>query len=410
MQKGFTVAVMFAACVVVLLLGTGAMIAQETVPTEEAVEVVLFRDGPPDASQFTLTRIVGGLPVPLYITAADDDTNRLFIVGQAGTIWLIRDGQFASTPFLDLSGIVSNDVLSGYSERGLLGLAFHPDYEDNGFFYVNYTDRNGTSHVARYSVSVDDPDRADPSSEVRLLTVAQPYPNHNGGHMDFGPDGYLYISLGDGGSADDPLENGQNRRTLLGKILRIDVDNPTATRPYGIPQDNPFYTDPTFAPEVFHYGLRNVWRFSFDRATGDLYLGDVGQNMWEEVNFLPAGTPGGVNFGWRAYEGLEPYLGQAVSDVTMPFAVYPHNGGSCSVTGGYVYRGTTIPTLAGAYLYGDYCSGVIWAAWRDGSEAWQSEVLIETGRRISSFGEDQAGALYLVDYDGDVLRFDPLSQ
>jgi glucose/arabinose dehydrogenase len=319
----------------------------------------------------------------------------------------MQDGERLETPFIDLSGIVSQDVRSRYSERGLLGLAFHPNYAENGLFFVNYTDENGTPHVAEYTVSEDNPNRANPDSGRELLSVGQPYANHNGGHMSFGPDGYLYISFGDGGSADDPLNTGQDPGDLLGSLLRIDVTDYDAPQPYGIPEDNPVFDDPTFAPEVWSYGLRNVWRFSFDRATGDMYLADVGQNAIEEVNFEPVDADGGRNYGWEAYEGAQRYLGpEPQGNVVMPFTTYPHSQG-CSVTGGYVYRGADIPELDAAYLYGDYCSGNIWAAYRNPDGNWQSDIIMNTNARISSFGEDESGELYVVDYNGRILRFEP---
>ncbi|MDX1992196.1 MAG: PQQ-dependent sugar dehydrogenase [bacterium] len=403
----------FVFIVMALLLTVNAVAAQESTPeaTPEATldpNVILSRDAAPDANSFRLVELVSGLFRPLYLTHAGDGSNRLFILEQTGRVWIVRDGALLNTPFIDLTNIVSQDVAYGYSERGLLGLAFHPNYAENGQFYVNYTDREGTSHVAAYTVSADNPDVADPSSARELLTVAQPYPNHNGGHLSFGLDGYLYISFGDGGSRDDPLNAGQTKSTLLGKILRIDVDNFDFDRPYGIPADNPFSVDPTFAPEVWAYGLRNVWRFSFDRATGDLYLGDVGENAWEEINFEPADSPGGVNYGWVAYEANERYRGaEPESPVTFPVATYPHSGGSCSVTGGYVYRGEAIPALQGYYFYSDYCSGNLWSAWRDATGTWQSTQLTTTGRQISSFGEDEQGELYLIDYNGVVLALVP---
>ncbi|MBC8100529.1 MAG: PQQ-dependent sugar dehydrogenase [Armatimonadetes bacterium] len=308
-----------------------------------------------------------------------------------------------STPFLDLSGIVSQDILYGYSERGLLGLAFHPDYVQNGLFYVNYTNAEGDTRVARYGASEANPDVADPESAKILLALPQPYPNHNGGHMAFGPDGYLYISVGDGGAANDPLATGQNPSDLYGSLLRVDVDNGD---PYAIPADNPVNTDATFAPEVWAIGLRNAWRFSFDRATGDLYVGDVGQNMWEELNFIPADDPGGANFGWNSYEASQPFAtSQVPAGMVYPFAEYAHRNGDCSVTGGFVYRGEAVPELVGAYLFGDYCTGRIWASYRDLDGNWQTNTLMLLGSELSSFGEDQAGELYAVSYRGSVFQF-----
>jgi glucose/arabinose dehydrogenase len=259
--------------------------------------------------------------------------------------------------------------------------------------------------VARYTVAEDDPNRADSRSATQLLFVQQPYANHNGGHMAFGPDGYLYVSLGDGGSAGDPLNNGQNPQTLLGTLLRLDVD---VEEGYGIPEDNPFANSDAGLAEIWAWGLRNVWRFSFDRETGDLYHADVGQGNWEEINFEPADSPGGLNYGWNAYEGTHAYSGNPpASDVVMPVVEYDHSTGACSVTGGYVYRGTELADLQGQYLYGDWCTGTIWTASQDEGGNWQAQVSLESGRQISSFGEDEAGELYLVDYAGSILRFSP---
>jgi glucose/arabinose dehydrogenase len=283
-------------------------------------------------------------------------------------------------------------------------MAFHPNFAENGLFFVNYTDSNGDTQVVRYSVSANDPNQADPSSAVTILSAQQPFWNHNGGHLAFGPDGYLYIGLGDGGSAGDPQGNGQNPRALLGKMLRIDVNGDA---PYSVPEDNPFVNDPNYAPEIWALGFRNPWRYSFDRATGDLYIADVGQDEWEEVNFQPANSPGGENYGWNIYEGSHPYSGQtATENLVMPIAEYNHSQG-ISISGGYVYRGEAIPDLQGVYLYGDWGSGRIWTAYRDENGAWQATQFMETGSAISSFGEDEQGELYLVDYSGRVLRFEP---
>lgn len=357
---------------------------------------------------YQLVPVAGGFSRPLYVTHAGDGSGRLFVVEQSGAIRVIKDGAVLSQPFLDVSGLISRQALEGnYTERGLLGLAFHPSYAENGWFYINYTDVNGHSVVARYTVSVDDPDRAEPASAAPLLYVQQPYANHNGGHMAFGPDGYLYVSLGDGGSGGDPDGNGQNLATLLGSILRLDVD---VADGYAIPADNPFVDREGARPEIWAWGLRNVWRFSFDRATGDLYLADVGQNQWEEINFQPAGSAGGENYGWNAFEGTHVYSGQpAASAVVAPVLEYGHSNGRCSVTGGYVYRGERIPALQGVYLYGDWCTGTIWSATPGADGSWQAVVSLESGRSISSFGEDEAGELYLVDYGGAVLRFEPVA-
>jgi len=389
---------------IVVFAGMSSLLAQD----DSSDDVVFFRESAPDTSQFELETVATGFNRPLYVTAAGDGTGRLFLVEQAGRIWILQDGEVLDTPFLNLSDVVSQDVLRGYSERGLLGLAFHPDYEETGLFYVNYTDNSGgTSHVVEYSVSPDDPNVADPGSARPLLLQGQPFANHNGGHMDFGPDGYLYISLGDGGSRDDPRNNGQDPSTWLGAILRIDVDNFGGENAYGIPEDNPVSFNENLAPEVWAWGYRNVWRFSFDRATGDLYTADVGQNQWEEINFEPADSEGGLNYGWPAYESDQRYIGSEPStEVVMPIATYDHSDG-CSVTGGYVYRGEAIPELQGAYLYSDYCSGTLWAAYRNPDGAWQSQEIMETGVQVSSFGEDEDGELYIVNYGGSVMKFVP---
>jgi glucose/arabinose dehydrogenase len=361
---------------------------------------------PISASAYRLTPIADGFNRPLYVTHAGDGSNRLFVVEQGGRILILKDGVKLQTPFLDISSIISPEAASGsgYSERGLLGLAFHPDYADNGVFYINYTDREGTTIVARYLVSDSNPDLADPSSAAIVMTQPQPYRNHNGGHIAFGPDGYLYIGMGDGGSAGDPLGAGQDLNTLLGKLLRID---PGLDGGYTIPDDNPFVGSPNALPEIWAYGLRNPWRFSFDAQTGDLYMGDVGQNQWEEINFQPADSRGGENYGWNFYEGRHPYSGlPAPSNVVMPVAEYAHNLG-VSVTGGYVYRGERIPALQGYYIYGDFGWGTMWALRRDAAGVWQNTFLADTNHTISSFGEDENRELYLVNYTGIILRFDP---
>lgn len=380
---------MFKRLVILLLIvfTVSSVTAQEAItpPTEDTFDLVLVAD---DFSR------------PLYVTGAGDDSRRLFVVEQYGAIRIIQDGQVLDEPFLDIAPRITTEG----NEQGLLGLVFHPNYEENGYFYVNYSDNpSGDTIVARYSVSADDPNVADPNSEFLILHVTQPYPNHNGGPMVFGQDGYLYIGMGDGGSGGDPEGNGQNTFSLLGKILRLDVDS---AEPYGIPADNPFADGADGAPEAWVYGLRNPWRFSFDRETGDLYIGDVGQNAYEEVSFLAAGESG-ANFGWNLLEGTHAYSGlPAPSDVVMPFAEYPHNQGS-SVTGGFVYRGNLIPALQGVYLYADFSSGRMWYAYRDESGEWVNDILIaSTNESISSFGEDDDGELYFTSFNGGVWRFE----
>jgi glucose/arabinose dehydrogenase len=339
---------------------------------------------------------LAGLERPIAIAEPNDGSGRLFIVEQPGVIRIYQAGSLLPEPFLDIRPRVG----SGGNEQGLLGMAFHPAYAQNGLFYVNYTDLNGDSVIARFSVSGDDANRADAGSEQQLSFIPQPYGNHNGGSVVFGPDGYLYLGLGDGGSAGDPQGNGQSLNTWLGKILRIDIDH---GNPYAIPAGNTFSA--AALPEIWAYGLRNPWRFSFDRLTGDVYIADVGQNAWEEVNFLPAGNPAGANFGWAFREGTYPYEGAPPDGVSLidPVAEYNHQQG-CSVTGGYVYRGEALPAWKGIYLYGDFCSGLIWGLARTPDGAWMNQVLFESGVNISSFGEDIAGELYLTDLSGGIYR------
>jgi len=352
----------------------------------------------PDPGGYAWKRVASNLARPVELTDAGDGSGRLFGVEQAGKILIIQNGALLPAPFLD----ITDRVGSQGSEQGLLGLVFHPRYKENGLFYVNYTDQKGNTNIARFQVSAD-PNLADSSTEKRLLYVSQPFPNHNGGSLAFGLDGYLYIGLGDGGSQGDPHGNGQSLKTLLAKILRIDVDHGD---PYTVPADNPFATGGG-SPEIWAYGLRNPWRFSFDRLTGDFYIADVGQDKYEEIDYLPAGTPGGTNFGWNFREGLHPYKGNPPAGVNLqdPVIVYDHNQG-CAVTGGYVYRGVNLPAWLGVYLYGDYCSGKVWGSLRNPDGTWQDSLLFETGFSISSFGEDQAGEIYLIDYQGSIYRLE----
>jgi glucose/arabinose dehydrogenase len=331
---------------------------------------------------------------------ANDGSGRLFVLEQHGAIRIVQEGQILPEPFLD----ITPQVTSTGNEQGLLGLAFHPRYTENGYFYVNYTRTDGDTIIARFQVSAENPNLADPASETQLMHIPQPFANHNGGAVVFGPDGYLYLALGDGGAAGDPQGNGQSLDTLLGKILRIDVDaQDTAGRLYGIPADNPF-SDGGGLPEIWAYGLRNPWRIAFDRLTGDLYFADVGQNQWEEVNYLPAGSPGGANFGWDYFEGTHSYEGQLPSGTTVvaPVAEYSHAEGGCSITGGFVYRGPSLPAFQGVYLYGDFCTGLIWGLLRSPDGGWQNALLFQNAGRITSFGEDEAGELYLLDRSGVV--------
>jgi glucose/arabinose dehydrogenase len=362
---------------------TGSVIASPTAkpPTTASSNAVVF----PDPSGYQWQSIASGLDRPLDIQNAGDGSGRLFIVEKPGRIRIFANGQLLETPFLDITDRVNDSS----NEMGLLGLAFHPNYEQNGFLYVNYTGKGGNTFIARYQASGD---YADPATEKILLTVEQPFPNHNGGVLAFSPaDGYLYAGLGDGGSAGDPFGNGQNKNVLLGKILRLDVDS---AEPYAIPSDNPFDS------EVWAYGLRNPWRFSFDRANADLYIGDVGQGTWEEIDYLQAGTGSGANFGWNVLEGNHTYSGEAQPGFTMPVAEYSHAEGGCSVTGGYVYRGS-MPEWQGIYLYGDYCMGNIWGLIKS-ENGFKSQFLFDAGVTITSFGQDESGEIYLASDNGNV--------
>lgn len=363
---------------------TETVVAPLTLPPADAPANVLAF---PDSNAYQWEQIAGGLSRPLDVQNAGDGSGRLFILEKPGRIRIFQNGQLLGTPFID----ISDRVRAAGNEQGLLGLAFHPAYEQNGFFYVNYTGSGGTTHLSRFQVT-QDPNLADPNSEMTLLTVDQPFANHNGGVLTFGPDGYLYAGLGDGGAAGDPFGNGQNTDALLGKILRLDVDN---GQPYAIPPDNPF------SNEIWAYGLRNPWRISFDRATNDLWIADVGQNEWEEIDYLTAGSAGGANFGWSVLEGNHPYHGEAQPDFIAPVAEYSHTEG-CSVTGGYVYRGS-MPEWQGIYLYGDYCSGTIWGVIKSGN-GFQNQVLFASGANITSFGEDESGEIYLADDSGGIYR------
>lgn len=346
--------------------------------------------------QIGLQKVVDGLERPLYVTHAGDGSGRLYILEQPGWVRVLEDGRLLETPFLDLT----DRVLSRGNEQGLLGLAFSPDFRESGIFYIHYTGRpDGRTVLSRFRLRDGDPRRGDAASEEVLLTVEQPYANHNGGALLFGPDGYLYLALGDGGSAGDPENRAQNLDSLLGKILRLDVSQPG---PYRIPPDNPFVGGQG-REEIWAYGLRNPWRISFDRATGDLYIADVGQNAIEEVNFQPAGSPGGENYGWRVWEGSRRYAQGEAPGAVFPVAEYTHAEGGCSITGGYVYRGQAIPALVGIYLYGDYCTGYIWGLKQQDGQ-WQTGRLLDTSLNITSFGEDEAGEVYVVDRRGAIYR------
>ncbi len=349
--------------------------------------------------------IASGMDRPVYLTAPAGDA-RFFVVEQPGVIQLFIDDTMQKTPFLDIRALVRDTG----NEQGLLGLAFHPNYATNGRFYVNYTaaSPSGDTVIAEYTVSADT-NVADPASARIILQIDQPFGNHNGGMIDFGPDGYLYIGVGDGGSGGDPLQHGQNTATLLGSMLRIDVDD-TSEGQYGIPTDNPFANSPNGAldprPEIWASGLRNPWRFSFDRSNGDLYIGDVGQNALEEIDVQLANSTGGENYGWRTMEGascFNPSIGCDQTGLVLPVADYSHNDGSCSVTGGYVYRGQCMPDMVGKYLLADFCTNVV------STLTFPTNNTLETlsnslGSNITSFGQDSAGELYVLTLGGIVSR------
>ena len=347
--------------------------------------------------------VTTGLTAPLAIVNAHDGSSRIFVAEQGGQIRIVRDGRLEPAPFLD----IASEISSG-GERGLLGVAFHPRFPSDPRVFVDYTDVNGDTRVSSFTVDPAHPDAVDTSTERRLLFVKQPYPNHNGGALAFGPDGDLYVSLGDGGSGGDPQGNGQSLTTLLAKILRLDVDHPTAGRGYGIPADNP-YADGGGGrrPEIWLTGLRNPWRMSFDRATGDLWIGDVGQSAWEEVDVQRAGVPGGTNFGWNRMEGTHCYQpSQGCEDpaFTLPVAEYGHDQG-CTVIGGVVDRGPSTPALAGGYVFADYCSGRVWAIDPSTNGVRKPTVVADTKHSFAAFGEDEAGDVYAVDISaGTLLR------
>ena len=349
--------------------------------------------------QISLSRVAGGFIQPVHVAHAGDGSGRIFVVEQAGRIRILDNGVVLPSPFLDISA-----KLACCGEQGLLSAAFPPGFAAKRYFYVNYTRvPDGATVVARYRVSAGDANVADPVSEGVVLTIPQPFANHNGGQLAFGPDNNLYIGMGDGGSGGDPQGNAQNPGSLLGKILRIDVES--GTTPYGIPPGNPFVGAAGYRPEIWALGLRNPWRFSFDRGTGDLYIGDVGQGNFEEIDVQPAGDRVGRNYGWNIMEGAGCYNSAtcATAGLTLPIATYDHSLG-CSVTGGHVYRGSAFPSLRGIYLFGDYCSGRVWGLRKSGA-AWDNALLADTTLTITTFGEDEAGNVYVVNYsNGDLLK------
>ena len=350
----------------------------------------------PQNPDLDIELFASGLSSPVNIKHAGDD--RLFVVERAGFIRIVNsDGSLNPTAFLD----IDNRVTNAGGEQGLLGLAFHPDYVTNGYFFVNYiNDTNGDTVISRFSRDGTNPSLADASSELIILTFNQPFSNHNGGDMAFGADGYLYISSGDGGSGNDPQDNAQDLTNLLGKLLRIDVNNSSMANPYAIPADNPFVGNASAEDEIWAYGLRNPWKFSFDSTTNELWIADVGQNAREEIN-LVSPTAAGLNYGWRCYEGtIESEVFDAgecpaMGTLTFPVAEYAHNAGRCSITGGYRYRGSEFPNFSGTYFFSDFCTGEIGSLTFNGS-SW--DMLLENfSGNWSAFGEANDGELYISD-------------
>ena len=362
------------------------------------------------AADIQLTPIASGLTRPVYITSARDGTDREFIVEQGGRVLIRKGGVVLPTPLLDITHLVTKS-----GEQGLLGLAFHPAFERNRRFYVNYTNRDGDTIVRRYLTSATNPDRAESGTAKTIIKIAQPYANHNGGMLAFGPGGYLFIGMGDGGGSDDPGNRAQNAGSLLGKMLRIDVNGTTSAHNYRIPSSNP-YVGRTGRDEIWQSGLRNPWRFSFDRASGTMWIGDVGQSGYEEIDravHTDTGSGRGYNWGWRVMEGRHCYIpssGCSTAGKRLPLTEYTQaSNGRCAVTGGYVYRGSRIPALAGYYVFGDFCSGEIWAI-RSGASYPPTRITLagpDSGRRISSFGESATGELYVVDLGGTISMIEP---
>lgn len=346
---------------------------------------------------FDFEIVIDDLISPVFFTHANDGSGRNFVVLQDGQIVILQSNLLFPAPFLD----ISDRVNSIGSEQGLLSVAFHPSFSENGRFFVNYTRQgDGATVIAEFNVG-SDPDIASPASERVILTIGQPFGNHNGGQVQFGPDGFLYIGMGDGGSGGDPEGNGQDLSTLLGSILRIDIDNDDGNA-YDVPEDNPFLGTAGARQETWAYGLRNPWRFSFDRCDGRLFLGDVGQQLWEEIDLIE----GGRNYGWNTMEASRCFGGGACvqGGLELPIGEYSHSGGHCSITGGYVYRGTAVQELIGHYVFADFCSGQFWTLFQSAAGEWIQMQSINTPFSISSFGEDEAGELYAVDLGGAIYR------
>ena len=396
LQTGARAGLVFAA--VLALSAELAPSSQAALPPERMASPTIAA-APADA-RIALSLRAGNLSQPVFVTSARDGTGRMFIVEQTGRILVVDGGGVRRTPFLSITTQVS-----GASEQGLLGLAFHPGFKTNRKLYVNYTNTAGDTLIREFRASTSNPNVVDGSTGRTVLKISQPYDNHNGGMLAFGRDGYLYIGMGDGGSGGDPQERAQNVNSMLGKMLRIDVNGTTSTRGYRIPSTNP-YVGITGLNEIWQTGLRNPWRFSFDRANGNLWIGDVGQNAWEEVDRATRTSNGPgrkINWGWDDMEGrhcYEPMSGCRTAGRTLPVAEYGHSNGRCAVTGGYVYRGSAIPALMGGYVFADYCSGEIWVISATASSPATRTLLRDTPYQISGFGESNGGELYVLDHNG----------
>ncbi len=359
----------------------------------------------PAVNQIAFEPFLEGFTQPLFVTHAGDESGRIFVIEKAGIVRIVRDGTVVESAFLD----ISDRVTTAGNEQGLLGLAFPPNFSESGYFFVNYSNLEGNSAISRFQVDAANADVADPASEFSVLQIEDPARNHNGGMLVFGPDDYLWIGMGDGGGGGDTYGNGQNPDTLLGKMLRIDVTSDPSV-PYVIPPDNPWvdadWNGADVRDEVWALGLRNPWRYSFDRHTGDLWLADVGQNVYEEVNYNVEGTQGGLNYGWPIMEGLHCFNASECdqTDLQLPVFEYEHAKG-CSITGGYVYRGSEYPMLQGVYIFGDYCSGIVWATIPNPDGSWNTTEMSKVNGQISSFGEDENGELYVTDLtSGTIYR------
>ncbi len=354
---------------------------------------------PPEPTDAKIEVVVDGLVAPLDVTHAGDGSGRIFIAEQAGRIRIVRDGALVERPFLDIT-----DRVGSGGERGLLGLAFHPDYPADPRLFVDYTDRSGDTVIASFRVGSEDAGLVDPATENVILWIDQPFANHNGGAVAFGPDGMLYVGMGDGGSAGDPQGNGRKLGTLLAKILRIDIDG-GGPEPYAVPADNPFVAVAGARPEIWATGMRNPWRFRFDRTTGDLWIGDVGQRLYEEIDVMRAGV-GGLDFGWNTMEGFhcyQPADGCRTAGLTLPVTEYQHPAG-CAVVGGVVVRDPPVGRLDGRYLFGDACTDTIWAIDPVGDERRDPVVVGKAGRSLSSIGEGEDGTVYATNLRGVLLR------